>query len=97
MSVAGVTLWLRRLRRAKRTPWWRRNRWTSLARWVGQFRRRAIALAEFIRHVKNLSSGSNPIGIDAWLLCRGAVRTSPLALARSCVCRNLLLGSPNSV
>lgn len=26
--------------------------------------------------------------------CRGAVRTSPLALARSCVCRNLLSGTP---
>jgi hypothetical protein len=89
VAVAGVpvlTPWGR-----KCSTWWRWNRWATFAWKIGQLTGRTVALAEFIRHVKNLSYGGNPTPCALGSPCRGAVRTAPLALARSCVYRNLVL------
>lgn len=78
--------------RCKRATWRWWNGWTTFAWKIGQLNGRTVALAEFIRHVKNLSYGGNPTPCALGSPCRGAVRTAPLALARSCVYRNLVLG-----
>jgi len=82
-------------RRTKRTSGRWRNRRATLARMVGQFHGRALALPEFIRHVNTFRLGSRPAPYAPDSPCRGAVRISPLALARSCVCQNSLPGEPD--